>query len=114
MATMLGRWSIRGKDSSLDRIITNSLHWCEKVRIGTVADNFSKPLISTVLASLLGRFRFRLFCRFHKLSLEPDLCALEGLRNDAVRLSQFSLLKKLLLVDPGNLRFSVEVNRGNP
>jgi hypothetical protein len=43
--------------------------------------------------------------------LKPDLCALKGLRNNAVILGQFSLLKKVFLVDSGNLGFRVEVNR---
>jgi hypothetical protein len=67
------------------------------------------------LQSLLDPLSIPQICRrLRKPGLKPDLCALKGLRHDAIILGQFSLLKKLFLVNSGNLRFRVEVNGGDP
>jgi hypothetical protein len=105
---MLKQTTVRGKNSSLNGVITEG-QGRELLRTISPSCHLYK-----FLSGLLGPLSIRLSYRFRKPSLQPDLCAPEGLRNNAVRLGQFSLLKKLLLVDPWNQRFSIKVNRGNP
>ena len=53
VATMLGRWFVRGKNSSLDRIITK-LSSLRKVRVGNCCRQFSKLPSPQDFPSLLG------------------------------------------------------------
>ena len=88
----------------------------EKFGPGNRADDFfkSQSLQGLTIAARPKIDYIRLSCRFRKRSLKPDLCTLKSLRNNAVILGQFSLLKKLFLVDSGDLGFRVEVNLGDP
>src|SRR2546425_11542723 len=51
--------------------------------------------------------------RLVKSRLEPDLCAAQRLGDNAGRLGQLDLLKKLMPIDSRNLRFRVELNRSD-
>lgn len=118
----IGKFRSRTKDACGKRLISpEDWRLCAVTHVGHKACAILRSAASiTTLAEELLRTIFlaatstALSCRFRKPSLQPDLCAPEGLRDNAVSLGQFSLLKKLLLADPWNLRFSIEVNGGNP
>ena len=89
---MLKQTIVRGKNTSLNGFITEGRG---RERWG----QFLQAAISTSFQGCLA-LSILLSCRFRKLSVQPDLDASKGLGNYAVSFGQFSLLKKLLLVDP--------------
>ena len=83
--TKLGRWTVRGKNSSLDCLITTLFTETRRPDKAQLQFIIQAAMSGDFLQSLLDPLSIPQICRrLRKPGLKPDLCAFKGLRNDAV------------------------------